>query len=368
MLSAHPPWTRSFVALPLLVGCAIEPVQATTSTGVPVDQTTAEQPIPTTSTTTNAVTTEPADLPGGTSSTTGTGTTTGSLPDFGEGEGCDKIDVVYVLSPAIRYENRATVREGVKYFNARLVETFTPNIDMHIMVTDEMIEWSGKKCESECESNGNCDSSGNPNFPCDDVFEAHHCEKELGAAHMFPIGLGSANQMCGESKHVRFLDTQTPDLLENLDCATKKRPFADFLAGYPTDAMVKAVTGDGPEDCNLGFLRDDAVLFIVYVAFVTEAWDWEGTPSPEETAAALFNAKGGDKDKLAIAALISDQSQPDPYCLPAYEPLHKNKIHTLVQDLMPHHVWGSICAPDVRPFFDEAIELMLDMCIHYVPQ
>ncbi len=361
-------WRRVKCVFPLMmvVGCAVEPVQGTSSTGVP-DDPTPEQPTPTTSTTTNAVTTEPEpDMAGGATSTTGTGTTTGMLPDFGEGEGCDKIDVVYVVSPFVPKEHRATVREGVLHFNERLVETFTPNIDLHIMVTDEMIEWTGEQCESECTSNGSCEASGNPEFPCGDLFNVHRCEKLAGAAHMFPIGLGAANRMCGETKHMRFLDTQTPDLLGKLDCATNKRPFDGVLAGHPTDALVTAVTGQGPDDCNQGFLRDDAILFIVYITNLAEPWDWPGTPSPEETAALLFSVKS--KDQLGIAALLGDNTQPNPTCQPGYNVEHKKKIFTLVEDLIPHHVWGSICAPDVRPVFDDAIELMLDMCISYVPQ
>lgn len=353
----------------LLAGCSVAPVQSTTTGITTVDHTTADPPLPTTSTTTDAWSTSTGDPTTGEPATTTTTSTTGTLPDFGEGEGCNKIDVVYVLSPEIPKQHRATVREGLLHFNSRLVETFTPNIDLHIMVTDEMIEWSGEKCESECENFGHCNSSGNPDFSCEAMFDAHPCEKVRGAAHMFPIGPGSANQMCGETKHVRFLDTESAELLKKLDCATSTRPFEGLLADHPTDAMVKAVTGDGPDDCNEGFLRDDAILFIVYVAHRAEAWDWEFTPSPEETAEALFSAKGGDKNKVGIVALISDHSlSPNNICEPGYEPLHKNKINSLVQDYLPHHVWGSICAPDMRPVFDDAIELMLEMCVSYTPQ
>lgn len=352
----------------LLAGCSVAPVQSTTTGITTVNHTTANPPLPTTSTTTETWSTSTGDPTTGEPTTTTTATT-GTLPDFGEGEGCRKIDLVYVLSPNIRKENRATVREGLLHFNSRIVETFTPNIDLHIMVTDEMIEWSGEECVSECENFGHCNSSGNPNFSCDALFDAHACERVRGAAHMFPIGPGSANQMCGETKHVRFLDTQTPDLLQKLDCATSTRPFEGLQADYPTTAMAKAVTGEGPENCNQGFLRDDAILFIVYATHLGEPLDGEFTPSPEETAAALFSAKGGDKDKLGIVALLNDQlSAPDNLCEPGFESSQNTKIFAIVQDLIPHHVWGSICAPDVRPVFDDAIDLMLDMCVRYTPQ
>lgn len=361
-----------YVILPfVLAGCSVAPVQSTTTGVTTVEHTTVDPPLPTTSTTTDAWSTSSTGGPttGESTTTTTTASTTGTLPDFGEGEGCDKIDLVYVLSPEIPKQHRATVREGLLHFNSRLVETFTPNIDLHIMVTDEMIEWSGEKCESECENFGHCNSSGNPDFSCEAMFDAHPCEKVRGAAHMYPIGPGSANQMCGETKHVRFLDTQTPDLLQKLDCATSTRPFEGLLADHPTDALVKALTGEGPDSCNQGVLRDDAILFIVYATHLAEPWDWEFTPSPEETAAALFEAKGGDKDKLGIVALLNDQLlAPNNFCEPGFESSHKNKIFTLVEDLIPHHVWGSLCAPDVRPVFDDAIDLMLEMCVSYTPQ
>ncbi|MGB1017047.1 MAG: hypothetical protein ACPG4T_23120, partial [Nannocystaceae bacterium] len=296
--------------------------------------------------------------------------TSGPVPDFGEGSGCDKIDVVYVLSYNIPAEYRDSVREGIVYFNEQLVETFTPNIDLHVLVTDDMWDWSGDVCRQQCSDHGHCDISGNPEFSCEAAEEAHGCEKISGAGHTFPIGLGAANVPCVDNKFIRFLTSESPGLLEKLNCATRKWPFGGFglTGGWPGHPLMVSVTGDGPNDCNKGFLRDDALLIVVYVTNTALDADDPDTAAPEAMTQALFEAKNGNSDAVGVIGLITDRSMVDPVCQPPGNPDFPRKPVIFLRDLMPHRVMGSICATDTKPYFDEGIEMMLDLCEQYVPQ
>ncbi len=362
---------RVFLALFVLTACAAEPVDATT-TGVAFVHTTADPPTPTTSTTTDAWSTSTGDPttgePATSTGSTGITSTTGTLPDFGEGEGCNKIDVLYLRSPSIRPEHRETIRQGVEYFNQRLVETFAANVDLHVLVTDEMLEWPGQVCKSECADVGTCESSGDPDFPCDQVAYAHKCEKLRGAGHTFPIGPSphAANRLCGPDKYTRFLTSETPDLLDSLNCATQKRPFPDMLGSLPINSLRLALDGNGPDNCNEGFLRDDAILIIVLISDSAEFVFNDQTPTPSQTAYELFAAKGGNKDALGILAIVNDSMEDDRICQPMTP--YKTKTIELVKEHIPHAVLGSECADDTTPYFDATIAMALELCSQYVPQ
>ncbi|MGB1276362.1 MAG: hypothetical protein ACPG77_11495, partial [Nannocystaceae bacterium] len=101
--------------------------------------------------------------------------------------------------------------------------------------------------------------SGNPDFSCEAVEDAHGCEKISGAGHTFPIGVGAANVPCVDNKFIRYLTTETPDLLGTLNCVTQKQPFEGIQGGWAHHPLMVSIAGNGPNGCNQGFLRDDAL-------------------------------------------------------------------------------------------------------------
>jgi len=127
-------------------------------------------------------------------------------------------------------------------------------------------------------------------------------------------------------------------------------------------------TGDGPNGCNKGFLREDALLIVVYVTHTAFPADNANTPAPEVWAQALFDAKNGHIDAVGTIGLINDRSMNDGVCQPPLNPDFPQKPVIFIRDLMPHHVMGSICASDTKPYFDQGIEMMLDLCEQHVPQ
>jgi len=107
---------------------------------------------------------------------------------------------------------------------------------------------------------------------------------------------------------------------------------------------------------------------MVYVTKTAHFTDNANTPAPQVWAQALFEAKNGNVDAVGVIGLISDRSTDDPICQPPGNPDFPRKPVVFLRDLMHHRVMGSICAPDTKPYFDQGIEMMLDLCEQYVPQ
>ncbi|MGB1014877.1 MAG: hypothetical protein ACPG4T_12135, partial [Nannocystaceae bacterium] len=284
---------RRFVTLSsfcgFALGCAAQPVAGTTgiTTYDPVNTTV---PVPTTSTSTGIPDSgEATDTEATTSTTSQHPSTSDPLPDF-ESEGCGKIDVLYIFEQDMPDEHWESVRAGIVYFNERLLATFA-NIDFHLLVTVEPLEWPGDVCVSQCEEEGYCELAG-PDFPCESLQNIHPCEKKGGAGHTFPIGMGAANRRCVGTNSQYLRSKTTPDLLNTLNCTTDVGGnFEGVPYGKPSNSMMTAVIDDGPNGCNQGFLRDDAPLIVVYVARWASV-DWP----PEFWAQTVIDAKGGDVD------------------------------------------------------------------------
>jgi len=283
------------------------------------------------------------------------------VPDFGA-EGCGKIDVLYVIEQGMPEDYRSRVQDGIAFFNERLVETFE-NIELHMLVTTDAVEWPGDVCADQCDQEGHCDASGDPNFSCQDLNNVHPCEKKLGGGHTFPIGPGAANQRC-VGTNSQFLRSTTPDLLDTLNCTTQVGgAFPGVWHTLTSNAMLSAVIGGGPDACNQDFFRDDAPLIVIYIS------QWaEGDYPPEFWAQTLFDAKGGSSDAVGVIGIISDNSTENPICQPPLPPDFGSETIEFLREHVPHHVFGSICADDLNPYFDEGINLIQTLCEQYVPQ
>jgi len=347
-----------------LLACAAEPVASTTGITTYEDPVNTTAPVPTTSTSTGTPDAGDAtDTDATTSTTSQHPSTSGPVPDFG-GEGCSKIDVLYVLEQgAIPEEHRANGREGIVHFNQRLVETFAENIDLHMLVTTDAVEWPGDVCLEQCEEEGHCDLLGEPNFSCESLMNVHPCEKKAGAGHTFPIGPGAANRRC-VGTNSQYLRSTTPDLLNTLQCSTNtggnfEGPWYDAA----TMSMMAAVIEDGPDGCNEGFLRDDAPLIVVLVTT-----DGASDYPPDFWAQTLFDAKGGNMDAVGVIGIIRDGTVENPVCTPAANPDFPTDTVQFLRDHIPHHVFGSICSEDTPAYFDAGIEMMQELCEQYTPQ
>lgn len=243
--------------------------------------------------------------------------------------------------------------------------TWFTNFDTHWMVANTRAGWGIVGCEAECAANDGvmCWPVGPPAYPCTAYDgELSECDQTFGAAVTFPAGFDAANQRCILSSGERFATSDSADLLAELECITQTG-WTDVDGLKAEKAMVDAlrpVMTKVPGGCNLGFLRDEALLVVIFFS------DYGGVngpaPPPEEWAEVLLNAKGGDPDKVAVLGIAPDITLPDPVCEKFGQDDYWTHTEQFLHLIMKHAIHGSLCAEDYRPFLLELLSLSLVLC------
>ncbi len=353
----------------LVFACTVcNPVETVSSTTGPEttvdDESTAPMPIPTTSTSTATSTGSTSDDSSDATTSTSSSGTTPDQPDFGAGDGCKKIDVLYVLDRGtFKAELIPSMRAGIQYFNQRLLETFG-HLDLHLMVVTDIISaWYWDSCEDECQDYGHCNSIGIPDFPCESAANIGWCDQRIGSGLILPIATDAANHLCPVGEGRRFVATSSdPNPAEALDCITHTG-IINSVSSAMAQVMESAFRKENRETCHPNFLRDDALLMIVWAGASAG-----GEGHPGEWAQTLHEAKGWDKDAVGVIGVLWDTTLENPICLPPGNPDNPSPPVRFVRDYIPHHVIGSICAEDQSPYYDQGIEMMLELCEGYIPR
>ncbi len=364
---------RSLAAVMLLLSCAPDSSIGTTTTTTFTPTTSGDVPEPTLVTSTGSVDT--VDTTGtGTTSTTGSTsgqhpTTTGILPDFGpDGPDCGgKIDILFAFDTT-RYldEHYPKLEFALQETLPTFIEWFV-NFDTHWLVANTRAGWGIVGCEDECANNDGvmCWPVGPPAYPCKAYDgELSECDTTFAAGVTYPAGFDAANERCVLGSGKRFATSEdAEDLLAELECITQTG-WTDVDGLKAEKAMVDAVRPTMtkvPGGCNLGFLRDEALLLVIYFS------DFGGVnaPSgpPDQWAQAFLDAKGGDPDKIVVLGISPDTTHPDPVC-------EKNTLkddywaynEQFLHFIMKHAIHGSRCAEDYRPFLMDVLTLSLALC------
>jgi len=233
--------------------------------------------------------------------------------------------------------------------------------DVHIMSVQTDHGWYMKDC-SLC--GDGCDPNGM--LPtCGAVLD--ECDSTVGARATFPAGKESSARRC-DLANGRYITREDADLFAAFEC------IATVGSGggvpFPADAMVAAVSdkllgkNGYPPGCNQGFLRDDALLV---VTIITDGGDSESSGPAAAWVKALTTAKHGDANAYQVLVITTDKDTPEHLC-GEYNP-DINRLRTFVE-LLPkgHGLIESICADTYAPFFEAAVEAVLERCDAYVPQ
>lgn len=356
----------------LVFGCAATPTEGSTDVEY-FPSSSDDHPQPTFATTTSSLTDSSpttADTAGESSTaTTSTVSSTGIVPDFGEGEqSCNgKIDFLFVINRAHYmgpYWNR--FHAAFPGFIEDVFETFV-NYDMHFMAVDGIQGWGVYDCIEPCkQTNGTCQQI--PDFPCDPYLNdtISECDEISGAGVVFPAGVNAANQDCGAIEGRRYIASDQPGAMESVKCIGQMGYGLMGTWAYATTAMLQAVSKGTPAwECNGDFLREDAMLVVVYFE---EPDAPKCTPSPPgEWAAILSEAKGGDEDSLLFIGLIDDSSSDAPTVCPGGSGAYGTCPEAFLHYYVRHRVEGSYCADDYSPYFAEGLELLEALCDPNIP-
>jgi hypothetical protein len=252
------------------------------------------------------------------------------------------------------------------------IEAMFAEFDLHIMVVnaDTWVGWGIDECVELCAVNGGqgCAPEGPVNYPCWAYTEnaLNECDDVDGAGATFPAGFGAANKRCELSGGNRYILGNEPDLASAFMCLTQTG-MTNGIQGTAGPALQSAFMPEilGPGGCNEGFVRDDALLVIT---LITDKFGSQIPSTPEEWAAPVFAAKGGDKQAIVMLGLSPDQYVADePLCGPNQQDWPVPPIDELL-GLFPNLVRGSVCAADFSPFFDEAAALVLEVCESFLPR
>ncbi len=305
-------------------------------------------------------------------SSTGHPSDTSMLPDFGDdGPDCNgKIDILFALDRNVVMEEYwPTMFAALEEVRPMMVEWFA-NFDTHWLVATPHITWGLAGCEQQCaDTNGEtCGPYGPWLYPCAPYTDGSltECDHVVGAGMTFPAGHGASNKRCELAGGERYIQSSLePDLLSTLECITTNgwtdidtvaTPISMLRALQPTATRV-------PGGCNFKFLRDDALLFVIFFTGHTGTQGNTAAGSAEDWAAGIYQAKGFDQDKVAVLGIVTDKTSEEPtYCEKVGSVLHVTDAERFLHDEIKHAVAGSFCADDYVPYFEEAMELALALC------
>ena len=278
---------------------------------------------------------------------TGASTTTGLPPD-----GCADVDVLFVVdNSGSMVEEQGRLAAAAPAFMDELM-SITGSVDPHVMVIN--VEPSSHPCDFDCALFQTCNAD--PDYVCGEVQEPETCNDALGA------GVGGTSSMddCGFTSGGRFIDGTQPDLDTALNCALGVGTGSGSGTELTMQAMVEAL--DGPQltrQCNQGFLRDDALLLVVFVTDEDDdAADSSGNPA--EWKVRLVDAKGGGEQNIFVLGLFGDNEFATSLCLEEAE--YSVRLSTFVGLWGSRGTTGSVCAPDYAPAFDELLGAVSAAC------
>ncbi|HEY0138132.1 MAG TPA: hypothetical protein VGB85_28795 [Nannocystis sp.] len=268
--------------------------------------------------------------------------------------GCKgKVDFLFAMS---RGPNMAQIQE-------QFIASFEPFItsieglgdefedfDFHIMVVDGDDHWGSVYCDDKCEQDGVCDLT--VSYPCD--YEPTACDQALGAGTIYNAGRDAPNKHCGLAGGKRYLDKSNFGLQETFACIAQVGSAGEDDLG---NALAQAVTTQR-DTCNSGFLRDDALLVVVFIMTGDVLPGVDGIP--QYWANALIDAKGGDLDAIVMLGMAG--AGPFEKCVDYYD----NEMCQMLA-LFPHRVWADPNIADYGPAFQETLALIDVACEEFAP-
>jgi hypothetical protein len=191
-------------------------------------------------------------------------------------------------------------------------------------------------------------------------------------------GTDSSNAVCTPfADGFRFM-TENDDLAAKFTCAAKPGT-AGSGDERPMDAVRAALSANlnAPGACNAEFLRDDALLVLVFIT--DEEDDHEIVPifniqmgsdgNPPDWFADVVARKAGIEENVVVLSLVG---HPKPNACPDFQwdGFDGAEIATRIIEfthMFTHGFVGDVCAADYTPFFDEALAVIDTACNDFTP-
>jgi len=279
-----------------------------------------------------------------------------ALPDLPQGSACNgKIDLVFAINQGGIGDYIDTLYAAYPTILATIEEVFV-DFDLHVMFINATSIWGSVACpKNMCPEEGGCPADDYEDFPCWALYDEGaltKCDSTMGAGIIFPAGRKASNKPCDLPPGQRFLSGDDPLFSERFACLSHTGLSASSEHGW---ALGEALSWDLRGGCNAGFLREDALLFVVYGA------NGDFSPyNPYVWAQRVLEAKDNNQDMVVLLGIGSDLSEPKPLCNEI--PSGKKGPALQLTEEFEHSIFGSQCAPAYAPFFTEAATMAAELC------
>jgi hypothetical protein len=266
-------------------------------------------------------------------------------PGANEGAACDKVDFLYVVdNSASMVDKQASLARSFLGFSSIVTQTLGTN-DHHVMVIDTDADNINERLSR--------DTVGGP-----------QCVGALGVGRR----VGGEGEDCGVEGSQRYLLDNQRNLAATFECLAKVGIYGN-VDERAIDAMLTATSAivNDVDECNAGFLRDDAVLV---VTLITDEDDNGSNGNPEFWKRMLVRAKGGNEEAVVMLGLIADNHIPGG--LPGgpcdeFGGSPSPRLESFVRSFELGSI-GSVCAPDYSVFFADAVSSIDTACDQFVPR
>ncbi|HVH99038.1 MAG TPA: hypothetical protein VM869_10020 [Enhygromyxa sp.] len=292
----------------------------------------------------------------------GDGEAEGNGDGDGDPSGCSKADILFVIdNSGSMLEEQTKLTQSFPGFITDL-EALAPQLDYHIMVID-VDAWVYEQCELLCQFQPFPDVC--VGYQCGFTTPAA-CEDVLGAGVIHPKGHNASNMNCNFAGGGRYMTSDQPNPAAAFSCAARVGTDSTDDPERPMEAMSQAVASVGQAaTCNSGFLRDDAILIVV---FVTDENDDVGDGSAGTVAdwrQALIDAKQGNEAAIGVVGVFGDNDIQGGICGPLGMESGAEeapRLREFVESWGQQGRFSSICAPSYATMYESAISLIDVTC------
>jgi hypothetical protein len=216
-----------------------------------------------------------------------------------------------------------------------------------------------------------------------DAYEYNDGCNEEGALVVATGGSDSSDGVCGPYADGYSYMTENDDLGVAFPCAALVGTDGDGDE-RPMQAMQAALSPgmNGPDACNEGFLRDDALLVVVIITDEEDDHEVEvctdnayqgSAGGPEQWFEHVVAAKGGVEENIVVLSLIGPPG-PDPEGCPVLDKCVDGSDGAEVAErvasfttMFTNGIVGRICEPSFGSFFSEAVSVISTACDNFVP-
>jgi len=281
-----------------------------------------------------------------------------ALPDLPQGSACNgKIDLVFAVAQGggfLKYLD--TLYASYPEILATIEDVFD-DFDLHVIFINPSSMWGAVACpKNMCPEEGGCPAEDYEDFPCWALYDDDaltKCDSTMGAGIIFPAGRKGSNKPCDLPPGQRFIAGDDPFFGERFSCLSHTGYGAGDEQGW---ALGEALSWDLRGGCNAGFLRDDALLFVVYVS------GRDDSPyNPYVWAQRVLEAKEYAQDMVVLLGIGLDLGL-DSESPCEGVPTDKKGTTLWLTEEFEHSVFGSKCAPTYAPFFTEAATMAAELC------